>query len=67
MIRETKINEADKMLTLLTEEMGTLSVCAKNIIKNKDALSKEYIDSMIETINFLVNNSLISIHTSLLK
>ncbi len=34
----------------------------KNIIKNKDALSKEYIDSMIETINFLVNNSLMSIH-----
>lgn len=35
-IRETKINESDKMLTLLTEEMGTLSVCAKHITKNKN-------------------------------
>ena len=38
-IRETKINEADKMLTVLTEELGPISVMAKNIRKNKSRIS----------------------------
>lgn len=38
-IRETKINEADKMLTVLTAELGPVSVLAKNIRKNKSKIS----------------------------
>ena len=38
-IRETKINEADKMLTVLTGELGPVSVLAKNIRKNKSKIS----------------------------
>lgn len=38
-IRETKINEADKMLTVLTAELGPVSVLAKNIRKSKSKIS----------------------------
>lgn len=38
-IRETKINEADKMLTVLTSELGPVSVVAKNVRKNKSKIS----------------------------
>lgn len=38
-IRETKINEADKMLTVLTNELGPVSVMAKNVRKNKSRIS----------------------------
>lgn len=38
-VRETKINDADKMLTVLTSELGPVSVLAKNIRKNKSKIS----------------------------
>lgn len=38
-IRETKVNEADKILTVLTKEIGTISVSAKNVRKSKSRIS----------------------------
>ena len=45
-IRETAVGESDKILTLLTPELGKISVyypAAKNIRSEKPALSKTFL------------------------